>query len=171
MRRPYPLLDLLIYSPSMATQTRAPVWWPMLIFMTFIHIFTVWATIYWRPIHAVSTYSLVLSVLLWRITGYMGMLFQFNFSWDRYSLISIQNCGEWRTLSQRKRTPNISKIGYHRFYSHRAFRATFAVRVIIAALGMAASQGSIKVYIATLQCHLNSRLTCACVAVVSGSTS
>jgi hypothetical protein len=80
----------------------------------------------------------------------MGMLFQFNFSWDRYSLISIQNCGEWRTLSQRKRTPNISKIGYHRFYSHRAFRATFAVRVIIAALGMAASQGSIKVYIATL---------------------
>ncbi|KAJ7871935.1 hypothetical protein B0H13DRAFT_2236323 [Mycena leptocephala] len=104
----------------MATQTRAPVWWPMLIFMTFIHIFTVWATIYWCPIHAVSTYSLVLSVLLWRITGYG------------------------------KRTPNISKIGYHRFYSHRAFRATFAVRVIIAALGMAASQGSIKVYIATL---------------------
>ncbi|KAJ7833299.1 hypothetical protein B0H13DRAFT_2349722 [Mycena leptocephala] len=80
----------------------------MLIFMTFIHIFTVWATIYWCPIHAVSTYSLVLSVLLWRITGY-GIA-----------------------------------IGYHRFYSHRAFRATFAVRVIIAALGMAASQGSIK---------------------------
>ncbi|KAJ7856148.1 delta 9-fatty acid desaturase protein [Mycena leptocephala] len=78
--------------------------------MIFIHIFTVWAAIYWRPIHPVSTYSLVLSVLLRRITGY------------GYAL----------------------PIGYHRFYSHRAFRATFAVRVIIAVLGMATSQGSIR---------------------------
>jgi hypothetical protein len=61
----------------------------------------------------------------------MGMLFQFNFSWDRYSLISIQNCGEWRTLYQRKCTPNISKTGYHHFYPQRAFRTTFAVRVVM----------------------------------------
>ncbi|KAJ7651627.1 hypothetical protein DFH06DRAFT_1207561 [Mycena polygramma] len=35
-------------------------------------------------------------------------------------------------------------IGYHRLYSHRAFRAKFAVRVILAALGSAGFQGSIK---------------------------
>lgn len=36
-------------------------------------------------------------------------------------------------------------IGYHRLYSHRAFRAAFAVRLVLAALGSMAFQGSIKV--------------------------
>ncbi|KAJ7207592.1 hypothetical protein GGX14DRAFT_521999 [Mycena pura] len=35
-------------------------------------------------------------------------------------------------------------IGYHRLYSHRAFKAKFAVRVVLAALGSAACQRSIK---------------------------
>ncbi|KZP25296.1 hypothetical protein FIBSPDRAFT_918440 [Athelia psychrophila] len=35
-------------------------------------------------------------------------------------------------------------IGYHRLYSHRAFRAGLPVRVLLAALGSAAFQGSIK---------------------------
>ncbi|KAJ7597481.1 hypothetical protein C8J56DRAFT_920193 [Mycena floridula] len=35
-------------------------------------------------------------------------------------------------------------IGYHRLYSHRAFRASFGVRVILAGLGATAFQGSIK---------------------------
>ncbi|KDR81080.1 hypothetical protein GALMADRAFT_61389 [Galerina marginata CBS 339.88] len=35
-------------------------------------------------------------------------------------------------------------IGYHRLYSHRAFRATFGVRIILTILGTAACQGSIK---------------------------
>lgn len=35
-------------------------------------------------------------------------------------------------------------IGYHRLYSHRAFRATFGVRLILTALGSMAFQGSIK---------------------------
>lgn len=36
-------------------------------------------------------------------------------------------------------------IGYHRLYSHRAFRASLGVRVILAAMGSSAFQGSIKV--------------------------
>jgi fatty-acid desaturase len=36
-------------------------------------------------------------------------------------------------------------IGYHRLYSHRAFRASFGVRVVLAAMGSSAFQGSIKV--------------------------
>ena len=36
-------------------------------------------------------------------------------------------------------------IGYHRLYSHRAFRAAFAVRLILSLLGCMAFQGSIKV--------------------------
>ncbi|EJC98738.1 uncharacterized protein FOMMEDRAFT_96016 [Fomitiporia mediterranea MF3/22] len=35
-------------------------------------------------------------------------------------------------------------IGYHRLYSHRAFRAALGVRIILAALGSMAFQGSIK---------------------------
>ncbi|TDL20996.1 hypothetical protein BD410DRAFT_323717 [Rickenella mellea] len=35
-------------------------------------------------------------------------------------------------------------IGYHRLYSHRAFRATIGVRIVLAALGSLAFQGSIK---------------------------
>ncbi|KAK1223610.1 hypothetical protein PQX77_013507 [Marasmius sp. AFHP31] len=35
-------------------------------------------------------------------------------------------------------------IGYHRLYSHRAFRASTGVRVVLAALGASGFQGSIK---------------------------
>ncbi|KAH7916460.1 hypothetical protein BJ138DRAFT_1139789 [Hygrophoropsis aurantiaca] len=35
-------------------------------------------------------------------------------------------------------------IGYHRLYSHRAFRASLPVRLVLAALGSSAFQGSIK---------------------------
>ncbi|KAF8910097.1 hypothetical protein CPB84DRAFT_1958587 [Gymnopilus junonius] len=35
-------------------------------------------------------------------------------------------------------------IGYHRLYSHKAFRAALSVRVVLAVLGSAAVQGSIK---------------------------
>ncbi|KIM47500.1 hypothetical protein M413DRAFT_22154 [Hebeloma cylindrosporum] len=35
-------------------------------------------------------------------------------------------------------------IGYHRLYSHKAFRATVGVRIILAILGSSAFQGSIK---------------------------
>ncbi|KAF9261648.1 hypothetical protein L218DRAFT_869440 [Marasmius fiardii PR-910] len=35
-------------------------------------------------------------------------------------------------------------IGYHRLYSHRAFRASLGVRIVLAALGSAGFQGSIK---------------------------
>ncbi|ETW87157.1 hypothetical protein HETIRDRAFT_431593 [Heterobasidion irregulare TC 32-1] len=35
-------------------------------------------------------------------------------------------------------------VGYHRLYSHRAFRATFGVRLALAILGTSAMQGSIK---------------------------
>ncbi|KDR81085.1 hypothetical protein GALMADRAFT_153433 [Galerina marginata CBS 339.88] len=37
-------------------------------------------------------------------------------------------------------------IGYHRLYSHKTFRATYGVRVILAVLGAGAFQGSIKVW-------------------------
>lgn len=36
-------------------------------------------------------------------------------------------------------------IGYHRLYSHRAFRASYSVRLVLSILGASAFQGSIKV--------------------------
>lgn len=64
--------------------------------------------------------------------------------------------GSWRILGTSCRDhlnpstiPLICKlritIGYHRLYSHRAFRASTPVRVVLAALGSAGFQGSIKV--------------------------
>ncbi|KAF5353664.1 hypothetical protein D9758_008688 [Tetrapyrgos nigripes] len=38
-------------------------------------------------------------------------------------------------------------IGYHRLYSHRAFRASFGLRVVLAAMGSAGFQGSIKFFV------------------------
>ncbi|PCH34242.1 hypothetical protein WOLCODRAFT_130280 [Wolfiporia cocos MD-104 SS10] len=37
-------------------------------------------------------------------------------------------------------------VGYHRLYSHRAFRAAFGIRLVLAILGASAMQGSIKWY-------------------------
>ncbi|KAJ7040291.1 hypothetical protein C8F04DRAFT_1083068 [Mycena alexandri] len=84
------------------------IWWSNTIFFAATHVFAVWGAIYWRPIHAVPTQSLVLALLVWQLADF-GIT-----------------------------------IGYHRLYSHRAFRAKFAVRVVLAALGSAGFQGSIK---------------------------
>lgn len=62
-------------------------------------------------------------------------------------------CGSLRTLgtfsvNQQRQflsNPLSITIGYHRLYSHRAFRANTAVRTVLAALGSAGFQGSIKV--------------------------
>ena len=43
--------------------------------------------------------------------------------------------------------PRSITVGYHRLYSHRAFRAALPVRMFVAVLGASAFQGSIKVSI------------------------
>ncbi|PPR01932.1 hypothetical protein CVT24_001271 [Panaeolus cyanescens] len=58
-------------------------------------------------------------------------------------------------------------IGYHRLYSHKAFRASFGVRVILAILGSAAFQGSIKV---GGRCHRTPLVLISFVLVDSGGT-
>ncbi|KAF8971683.1 hypothetical protein BDZ97DRAFT_2024637 [Flammula alnicola] len=50
-------------------------------------------------------------------------------------------------------------IGYHRLYSHKAFRAAIGVRVVLAILGSSAFQGSIKVRIRCLRHRLHHRFT------------
>jgi len=37
-------------------------------------------------------------------------------------------------------------VGYHRLYSHKAFKASLGVRIVLALLGAAGFQGSIKVF-------------------------
>ncbi|KAJ7170202.1 hypothetical protein C8R46DRAFT_1266671, partial [Mycena filopes] len=91
-----------------AKSPKADIWWSNSIFFLAIHVLAVWGAIYWRPLQAVPTKTLVLAVLVWQLADF--------------------GC-----------------IGYHRLYSHRAFRAKFAVRVVLAALGSAGFQGSIKV--------------------------
>ncbi|KAF7339125.1 Stearoyl-CoA desaturase [Mycena venus] len=88
--------------------TKIAIWWSTAITLLATHAFAVWGALYWRPIYAVPTQSLVLALVIWQLVSF-----------------SIT-------------------IGYHRLYSHRAFRAKFTVRVVLAALGSAGFQGSIK---------------------------
>lgn len=55
------------------------------------------------------------------------------------SLSTYRNCS--LVLYARRIT-----VGYHRLYSHRAFRASWPVRIVLAALGSMGFQGSIKVF-------------------------
>jgi fatty-acid desaturase len=47
--------------------------------------------------------------------------------------------------SSRKNHDYSVTIGYHRLYSHRAFRASSGIRIALAVMGSSAFQGSIKV--------------------------
>ncbi|KAJ7269403.1 hypothetical protein B0H12DRAFT_1095627 [Mycena haematopus] len=93
---------------TLAESPKVAIWWSNAIFFLSTHVLAVWGALYWRPIHAVPTQTLVLALLVWQLADF-GIT-----------------------------------IGYHRLYSHRAFRAKFAVRVVLAALGSAGFQGSIK---------------------------
>ncbi|KAJ7686705.1 hypothetical protein B0H17DRAFT_709064 [Mycena rosella] len=100
---------------------RAPIWWSNAIFFVSTHIFGFWGALYWRPLNAVPTSTLVLGFLVWQ-SAVLGIT-----------------------------------IGYHRLYSHRAFKAKFAVRVVLAAFGSAGFQGSIKWW--SLRHRLHHRFT------------
>ncbi|KAH9947108.1 fatty acid desaturase-domain-containing protein [Amylocystis lapponica] len=50
-------------------------------------------------------------------------------------------------------------VGYHRLYSHRAFRAGYGVRLVLALLGASAFQGSIKWWWVCLRHRLHHRFT------------
>ncbi|KAJ7610805.1 hypothetical protein FB45DRAFT_982113 [Roridomyces roridus] len=108
---------------STSTETPVQIWWSNATFFFSIHVAAVLGALYWRPITAVPTPTLVLAFLVWQLADF-GIT-----------------------------------IGYHRLYSHRAFRAKLPVRVVLAALGSAGFQGSIKVRSVCLRHRLHHRFT------------
>ncbi|OCH86098.1 hypothetical protein OBBRIDRAFT_260119 [Obba rivulosa] len=61
-----------------------------------------------------------------------------------YPWYSVPRRTLWLTLVLWQASSLGITVGYHRLYSHRAFRARLGVRILIACLGSSALQGSIK---------------------------
>lgn len=68
-----------------------------------------------------------------------------------------------RSLLTPLQPPSIT-IGYHRLHSHKAFRASLGLRIVLAALGTAAHQGSIRVGLSFS--FSRQMLSCYCTVVV-----
>lgn len=113
-------------APSNSTNlTPAPkIWWSNSLFFLFIHIAAVLG-IYYRPPTVTPWPNLLLFFLVWQLSDF-GWVNTLSVKTLMFMLVRIT-------------------IGYHRLYSHRAFRAGLPVRILLAALGSAGFQGSIKV--------------------------
>ncbi|EMD32546.1 hypothetical protein CERSUDRAFT_87875 [Gelatoporia subvermispora B] len=61
-----------------------------------------------------------------------------------YPWYSVPRATLWLTLFFWQASSIGVTVGYHRLYSHRAFRARLGVRILVACLGSSALQGSIK---------------------------
>ena len=108
-------------------RARAPrVWWSNAAFFTGVHVLAA-VGIYFRPVYTVSHATLLLCFLSWQL-GCFG----------------CASCPEPAHVVDADTMDSIT-IGYHRMWSHRAFRGNSAVRLVLAVLGASATQGSIKV--------------------------
>ncbi|KAF7303190.1 Stearoyl-CoA desaturase [Mycena kentingensis (nom. inval.)] len=101
-----------------------PIWYSNAIFFVSVHLAAVYGALFWRPYYAVPKATLLLAFFVWQLADF-GITVR----------ASAMNCSKPVERPQ---------IGYHRLYSHRAFRATLPVRLVLAALGSAGFQGSIK---------------------------
>lgn len=120
-----PLVRAMMGALSNTKPTPAPkIWWSNSLFFLSVHIAALLG-IYYRPPAVTPWPNLLLFFLVWQLS---------DFGWANISFI--------KTLVFML---NRITIGYHRLYSHRAFRAGLPVRILLAALGSAGFQGSIKV--------------------------
>ena len=131
--KPQTMTESLISSGHESKDARAQpkIWWSNAIFFSLIHIFAL-VGIYYAPPWSVRRETLLLWFVTWQLSdfGYVHYVFKAR-------------------IAQYYLPPNIwphrITIGYHRLYSHKAFRASLSVRVVLAILGSSAFQGSIKV--------------------------
>lgn len=118
------------------------IWWANAVFFILVHI-AAFVGLYHIPPWSVRKETLLLWFLTWQLSdfGYVRLLL------TRHKPCTIQINSSLNRIT----------IGYHRLYSHKAFRATLAVRVVLAILGSCAFQGSIKASTALLNykryCH------------------
>ncbi|KAJ7103215.1 hypothetical protein B0H15DRAFT_201371 [Mycena belliarum] len=65
------MIEFLYTLPS-SSMTASPVriWWSNSIFFAATHVFAVWGALYWRPLHAVPTSTLVLAFLVWQLADF-----------------------------------------------------------------------------------------------------
>lgn len=107
-----------------AAPPKAQIWWSNSIFFVSVHL-AAFIGLYMLPPTVVPWPTLILAISLWQLAEFGWVLFHIVF--------------------HHVSTPYRITIGYHRLWSHRAFRAQLGVRVVLAVLGSAGFQGSIKV--------------------------
>lgn len=104
---------------------KAQIWWSNGIFFVSVHLAAL-IGLYMLPPTAVPRSTLILAISMWQLA---------EFGWVLPSIVSQYVSPQLFRIT----------IGYHRLWSHRAFRAHLGVRVVLAVLGSAGFQGSIKV--------------------------
>jgi stearoyl-CoA desaturase (delta-9 desaturase) len=111
------------------TRTSPPkIWWSNGIFFVAVHI-GAFIGMYCKPYYAVPWPTLVSAVALWQLADFGHVKIFIHTPGVTHSIFFSLSI----------------TIGYHRLYSHRSFRACLPVRLVLAALGSAGFQGSIKV--------------------------
>jgi stearoyl-CoA desaturase (delta-9 desaturase) len=102
------------------------IWWPNVIFFVGTHLCALTGA-YYVPTHALPRPTIWLTFASWQLSC---------FGWA-----SVSVC----VTASIQLTIGSITIGYHRLYTHRSFRASLGLRILLAALGTAAHQGSIRV--------------------------
>lgn len=117
-------------------KTRQPrVWWSNALFFAGVHVLCA-VGIYLQPAWDVPRATLLLCFASWQL-GCFGCV---------HSFLDAHIHGV--------DLANSITIGYHRMWSHRAFRGSYPVRVVLAVMGSSATQGSIKVRVVYHLCRL-----------------
>lgn len=132
----------------MTTSTGQPVvsssppkiWWSNAIFFLSIHLAALVGIYFWPP-YAVARATLLLSFAIWQLADF-GHVFR---------ILPGSFADEKRRIT----------VGYHRLFSHRAYKASFGVRATLAILGSAGFQGSIKVRHYTPFMTIHSPIACS----------
>jgi stearoyl-CoA desaturase (Delta-9 desaturase) len=107
-------------------RTEPQIWWSNAFFFCAIHALAMLG-VWYRPPSMVPRQTLWLAFTFWQLSTFGYAPFQP----EAASISHVNPCS--------------ITIGYHRLYSHRSFRASFWVRLVLAACGTLGFQGSVKV--------------------------
>lgn len=113
-------------SPISKPKIKPKIWWSNIIFFIGVHIAALVGVYRW-PVYTQPSATLCLAFISWQLSCF-GSVY--------HAAVGHPHPHATRCSIT---------IGYHRLYSHKSFRATLPLRIVLAALGAAAHQGSIKV--------------------------
>ncbi|CAG7854166.1 Acyl-CoA desaturase {ECO:0000305/PubMed:8538376}; AltName: Full=Delta(9)-desaturase {ECO:0000305}; Short=Delta-9 desaturase {ECO:0000305}; AltName: Full=Fatty acid desaturase {ECO:0000305}; AltName: Full=Stearoyl-CoA desaturase {ECO:0000305} [Serendipita indica DSM 11827] len=129
-------------SQKMETPEKGSFWLPNAFFFALIHLGALLGGIYLSPPSTLCKQTIILTILCWQLPCF-GQVYFFR---------GVGNIETNALPSSTGRLYSIT-IGYHRLWSHKAFRAVKPVRFVLAIFGTMAFQGSIKWWVLRHRLH------------------